>query len=628
MAYARSAVAADPKLADAHVLLAQFHLESEVLDSAAIEAKAAIELDAESMSAWSVLGATAMLRGDSAEFKRVRSSVFKINPRPANFYLDLADASVKQRRYGDGVRLARQALGYDSLSSRALGMLGTSEMRGGNFDAARPLLEKAFELDKFNLWHKNTLDLLDEMRKFRTVNQGRFRIVASEREAAILTPYLVPLLESAFDSLQKRYQYTPPTPVRLEIFSEHKDFSVRTVGLTGLGALGVSFGPVLAIDAPSARDRGEFNWGSTAWHELAHTFTLGLSNNRAPRWFSEGLSVLEERRARSEWGADATAQFLAMYLGGKIRPVSQLNDGFIRPRYSSEVIFSYYDASLVCEMIEAEQGSQAIVAMLKSYRDGFDTPAVFQRVLKLSPEQMDKRFDTWLRAKFAVPLQHIEANDGGGPLAGDFVNAMRLAVDQLTRNQIDSARATLLRAQTMFPGYAGADSPALMLARMALDKSSSPAMPMQNKQELQNALAQLRRVTEHNETAWDANLLEADIRMQLGDSAGALTPLQRLIWISPYDASVHIRIAELASKLKNHQLAVRERRAVLALDPTDKLEARYQLARALSEAGDAAAARSELLSVLENAPSFEKAQALLLELRARNASPPDDEESA
>ena len=57
----------------------------------------------------------------------------------------------------------------------------------------------------------------------------------------------------------------------------------------------------------------------------------------------------------------------------------------------------------------------------------------------------------------------------------------------------------------------------------------------------------------------------------------------------------------------------------LALDPPDKLEARYQLARVLSRAGDKAAARREILQVLEQAPAFEKAQALLLELQG---SPP------
>jgi Tfp pilus assembly protein PilF len=61
--------------------------------------------------------------------------------------------------------------------------------------------------------------------------------------------------------------------------------------------------------------------------------------------------------------------------------------------------------------------------------------------------------------------------------------------------------------------------------------------------------------------------------------------------------------------------AARERAAVLALDPVDRAEALYQLAYAWNQAGDKAAARREVLKALEIAPSFEKAQALLLEVR-------------
>ena len=118
--------------------------------------------------------------------------------------------------------------------------------------------------------------------------------------------YLVPLLDEAYDSLAARYRFRPQTPIRLELYPQHADFSVRTVGLAGLGALGVSFGTCSRWTRRRRGNAGEFNWGSTAWHELAHAFTLGASGHRVPRWFSEGLSVLEERRARAGWGADAT----------------------------------------------------------------------------------------------------------------------------------------------------------------------------------------------------------------------------------------------------------------------------------------------------------------------------------
>jgi Tfp pilus assembly protein PilF len=54
--------------------------------------------------------------------------------------------------------------------------------------------------------------------------------------------------------------------------------------------------------------------------------------------------------------------------------------------------------------------------------------------------------------------------------------------------------------------------------------------------------------------------------------------------------------------------------AVLALNPVDEAEARYQLALAWFRADDMAAARREVLRALEIAPAFEKAQELLLRI--------------
>ena len=88
-----------------------------------------------------------------------------------------------------------------------------------------------------------------------------------------------------------------PGPVQVEVYPDHEDFAVRTLGMPGLGALGVTFGNVVAMDSPSGRKPGDFHWASTLRHEMSHVFILAATKHRVPRWFTEGLAVHEETQA-------------------------------------------------------------------------------------------------------------------------------------------------------------------------------------------------------------------------------------------------------------------------------------------------------------------------------------------
>lgn len=605
MTTARRSLSADPKRAETLAYIARLQLDAEAFDSARSYAERAIAVDSTEMAGWGVLGATAWIVGDSTTYRRALRAATALEPAPSAFHLALAEAAVRQRRYAEAVRLAQQAVAEDSLSVAAYGVLGTTQLRTGQMDAGRAAVERAFALDPFNVWHKNTLDLLDKMRNFRTIRQGRFEVVAPTEEADLLALYIMPLLERAFDSLSVRYRYSPPTPVRLEFYRQHADFSVRTVGLNGLGALGVSFGSLLAMDAPNARDRGTFNWGSTAWHELTHAFTLGASDHRVPRWLSEGLSVLEERRAAPGWGARASLPWLVAMNTGQVRRISELSDGFLRPRSPVETQNSYFQASMFCEWVELTKGAQALPALLVAFRDGLDTPSAFRKVLGLSSEQVDAQFDTWVRQRFAKDLASAQGMTPTDSAGGRFARVMRTAVAMI-ETRPDSARKLLEEARSLMPEYAADDGPAWYLARVALSQKDTAT-----------ALAMLQVVTSRDETAWDANELEAALREARGDRAGAMAALERMLWMWPYEPALHAHLATLAAAQGDHARAVRERQAVVALHPTDLMDARYELARALAAAGRVAEARRELLQVLEEAPSFEKAQTLLLELRQR-----------
>jgi Tfp pilus assembly protein PilF len=601
---ARAALRSNPALVPAELLLARLHLEAEAYDSAAAAVARALAVDSTAIPAWATRAAIAWLRADTVGWREAERRALAINPTAADFYAEMAEAAARHRRYADAVTFAAEGTTLDPRTPRALGVLGTNQLRVGAIEPARQSLADAFALDPFNLWHKNTLDLLDQLKGFTTVTSARFLLVLPAAEADLLALYLVPLLESAYDSLAVRYDYRPPTPIRLEVYDRHADFSVRTVGLAGIGALGVSFGTVLAMDAPSARPAGEFNYASTAWHELAHTFTLGASDNRVPRWFSEGLSVLEERRTGRGWGMDVSLAFLETVAAGKLLPVSRINEGLVRPTYPAQIGDSYLQASLVAEMIEAEHGVAGLRAMLRGFAQGFDQATVLQRVAGISPAAMDQRFDRWLRTRYAVPLAVLAADSAGAVVPNRIRRAVQEGSTLLAGGDAAGGLARLAEAERLYPGYAGPDGPAWPIAKHYVATGrAADAIPL------------LARITARGETALEPNLLEARVREEQGDLAGAAAAMQRAVWIAPQVLAHHERLARLADGAGNFPLALQERRAVVALGPPNLLEARYQVARALMRSGDRTAARREVLAILEHAPGFEKAQELLLDLQ-------------
>ncbi|HSQ20754.1 MAG TPA: hypothetical protein VLR92_10315, partial [Blastocatellia bacterium] len=87
-------------------------------------------------------------------------------------------------------------------------------------------------------------------------------------------------------------------------------------------------------------------------------------------------------------------------------------------------------------------------------------------------------------------------------------------------------------------------------------------------------------------------------------------------YIQPFDAGLHKLAGGVYLELGNPSEAIREFRAQIALAPPDLAEAHYDLARSLESAGERTEAKREVLRSLEIAPGFDKAQELLLKLRA------------
>ena len=587
------ALALKPDHVAAHVLRAHFLADAEDVAGAVKEIDRALKASPDDAAALAFEAALRFVAGDSTGYAASARRYAQAYPNSAGAQVAVAELLARVRQYSAAADAAREATRREPNNWHAHALLGTNLLRLGDVAAAKKSLETAFAGDPFDVWTKNTLDLLDTFGEYDDVRTSRFRFMIDKSESDLLSLYLGELADRAFTTFSRRYGFAPSAPVRMEVYRSHADFSVRTVGLAGLGALGVSFGNTVAFDSPAAKDAGAFNWGSTAWHELAHTFTLGASDQRVPRWLSEGLSVFEERRGRSGWGQRVTPAFLEAYKGGRLMPASRLNDGFIRPAYPQQVLFSYYEASLVCEMIARDWGEKALPEMLQAYRGGLATEQVMRRVLRIDMSALDKRFDAYMRERFGPVLPALAAYD-------KQVDSARALVE---KGSPKDAIALLEVARRSFPEYVGSEGAYPLLARALLASG-----------ERRRATDVLEAMTTGGEASAQAHVALADLRLEQGDTARAADALEGAMFINPYTVADHERLATLYKSLGDRSRAVRERRAVIALHPVDRAEALFQLAVAYRDAGDKANARHAVIRSLEEAPHFERAQDLLLAL--------------
>lgn len=614
-----AALKTNPNFAEARAYRSGLLLALEDFPAARSEAEKALAANPSSAEALAGLAAAQYVSGDLQGFVATRQRAASLFPGSGDLLVNVAEAAVRNRLYREGAQLAREALVMEPRSWAALASLGQNLLRLGEIEEARKSLERSFEGDPYNVWVKNTLDLMDTFKNYTLVDAGRFRLFLDRKEAGVLGPPMASLAAEAMEKLSARYGFSPAAPIRVEAYPSHADFSVRTVGLAGLGALGVCFGPVVAIDSPQARERGAFNWGSTLWHELAHVVTLGASGNRVPRWLTEGISVYEERRARPGWGDDLSLEFLLAYQAGRLLPLRDLNNGFVRPTSPDQVSLSYYQGSLVVEHLETRYGIAALRGLLGAYANGASTEKAFETVLGRTVDQVDGEFQAALKASLAKPLLGIRAatpeDHPAGPetraalearLAkddGDFVAHAALGRLNHREKREDEALKHLERAARIWPESAGDESPYFPMAEIKLARGDRDG-----------AIAALKALVGLNENHDAARLQLASLLEAKGQADEALAMLDSSVFIYPFDPALHERRAALATRL-GKPLEVRDaRRALVALDPVDKAEAYFQLAVAELDAGDRAAARRAVLRSLEIAPRFERAQELLLRI--------------
>ncbi|MGH9385049.1 MAG: tetratricopeptide repeat protein [Vicinamibacterales bacterium] len=604
----------NPREIGAHLLVAEMAADQDKKPEAREAAQKALALNPKSLEALSMQAALAYVEGKDQEHQETVAAALKINPVYGEIHRVIGSVTARAYRFDDAADMVRKGIALDRDNIRAYADLGAHLMRTGDEQNARRMLESAFKNDPYDAITKNLLDLLDRLEPFVTIREGDMVLRIDPDEAPVMREYAPALAREALTALVKTWEFTPPRrPILIEMFPRHDDFAVRTLGLPGmLGALGACFGRVVTLDSPKARDPGTFNWGDTLWHEMAHVITLQLSTQRLPRWLSEGISTFEEKRARQEWGREMDIPFARAIDRGRVLKLRDLNSGFMNPETIS---LAYYQASLVVEHLVDVYGQRKLRAFVESYADGIDTEAAIERAFSVDIDTLQKSFDGFVEQRFGALRKALATPDGLRPdMTSDQLKAIvaanpnsfeaQMALgDSLKESAPDAAIAAFEKAATLVPNAVGKDSPQALIAEVALGKG--------DKVRAAKALETL--------TAYDSSDVQSARRLATlidgtKEPARLQTALKRAVAIDPFDAASHATLGRLALAAGQTPDAIRMFRVALGAGPLDRAGAHADLGEALAQAGQKADAKKHALEALEIAPTYTRAQDLLLKL--------------
>lgn len=389
---------------------AQIQIDDEDYAAASTTLQAVLARNPADLEARGLLAGVALLGDQQAEYQRQRAEIQRRRPRSTLAQRQIAELLTTQHRYDEAVTLLEEAVREDPKDFAALSLLGSGYLRQGQDDKGLQMLQRAFRGDRFNVRTFNLLNLFEKVipKGYVTVTvdlrrdrpgQGGLRLRLPESEKALLLPLLVPLIQTEWQELVTRYGGEPPRPLTLELYSNPEHYAVRTVGLPGLAALGVTFGRVVTGRSPA---QGAFNWGVMIWHELSHVFAIHLSNSRVPRWFTEGLSEWETEHHDPDWTRRTHAELYGALRSGQLLPIEKLNAGFTRARSISGIVVAYHEAAEVMGFLVKRFGFPKIVQALRLFAKGQRAEEILPQITGQSLQALNQGFREHLAEHLAA----------------------------------------------------------------------------------------------------------------------------------------------------------------------------------------------------------------------------------
>jgi tetratricopeptide (TPR) repeat protein len=427
----------NPNLIEALDLAAYIFAFVEEYDKAQEIINTALAINPNSLSTLAYQGFLYYITGQDAKYAEVEKKVLALNPKCAEFYFVIGNTMDKKYGFKYSVEFCQKAIDLDPDFELAYPVLVRNLLFIGKEDRALDTLKKeedrvkatgedsASSYDPRIINLRKVMDYVLNVDEKNTVDRKtrHFILRMPKEEAALLGPYMEDLLETEWDELTKKYNYTPEdSPILIETFRDGEYFSARTTGVPGLVfATGASFGTFITALSPDAMhiknervDTYLSAWGQVVYHEFMHIISIQKTNSRISRWLTEGLSELEQKAIVASWGREEQLDFLfVMHMKAEgIIPVAQLDTAFLDLRTMQA---AYYQAYLTCVFIKEKYGYEKFGQMMDEYRKHRTTTEnIIQTCFGMPSKDFDKAFGDWCSQRYkdyGLPPQYTTKDD-------------------------------------------------------------------------------------------------------------------------------------------------------------------------------------------------------------------------
>jgi len=601
-------------------LLLQAHnqVDAEQYDAANGILKAIFKVNPHHAASWALQAALHTVRNEPAKAETARANGLKYWKTNSLVDHEIGKKLSSKYLFVEGAAHQRQALKFNNDYLPAKMQLAQDLLRLGEEDEGWRLAAEAHEADGYDVTTFNLLTLHDSLKKYVTIERNGFLLRMTRDEAALYGDEAIELLTEARELFSKKYDAQIEDPVIVEIFPEKKDFAVRTFGIPGGdGYMGVCFGKLITANSPKSLVGFQQNWQSLLWHEYCHVITLQKTRNKMPRWFSEGISVYEERLRHRSWGEQMTPEYRDFILNGEMTPLERLSMAFLVPKSPEHMQFAYYQSSLVVEYLVEHFGEACIRNILHDLGQGvFINIAIEQHAASLAKlEEGFTAYATGLAKAFAPEADlarptPLEVNPLDKNAIVDWLEANPdniWALNTTCANLIEEEKfleaiPLLERSIRLHPRQRGGGSPYGMLARAHRELG-----------QMEDELAVLEQwaTIEDAATKLYGRLMEIHAELKNWEAVDRLS--NRFFSANPLSTISHRYMALSAQQLGNTVATVRPLKRLLLLDPADPVDLHFRLATALADTAPAEAKR-HILQALEDAPRFRAAQKLLTRL--------------